>query len=240
MDTLLAQNAQPEALHDQIEALTLSQERARMSREIHDGLGQYLQAAGLLAAILAEEDTADPRRIRLLHAIEAVQREVRRAITTLTDNPHQSLEDMLGEPLLDARMIHHLRTSRQIVGTTRHLPFAVRHALLRITQEALTNIVKYATARSVQVTLDYTDLQAVRLTIADDGQGFSGHTPPSGHGHGLRNMRERAEALGGTLTVTSTEQGVTVWTTIPTPACSISASTVAQPEECLSESEGQP
>ncbi len=128
---------------------------------------------------------------------------------------------MLADPLLNARVVNGLTTDVQIVGTTRSTPVAIRHALLRITQEALTNIAKYAKVRTVRVMLDYTDPQAVRLTIADDGQGFIGHTPQPGHGHGLRTMRERAEALGGVLTVTSTPQGVTVFASVPTPTCPI-------------------
>ncbi len=87
MDTTALDHQQPDSLLDHIEALTLSHERARMSREIHDGMGQHLHAAKLLAEALVREDTTDPRRVWLLQAVQAAQREARRAITALLDRP---------------------------------------------------------------------------------------------------------------------------------------------------------
>lgn len=89
-------------------------------------------------------------------------------------------------------------------GGMRPLPAAVNTALFRIAQEALSNIVRHAQASRAAVTLDVAP-HAVTLTIADNGCGFDAErtqTDARG-GIGLRNMRERLDALGGTLTITS-------------------------------------
>jgi len=72
---------------------------------------------------------------------------------------------------------------------------------MRIAQEALTNVRKHAQAQHVRLRLNLTH-DLLRVTIADDGRGFS--VPAVGQGHyGLQTMRERAESVGGGLTVTS-------------------------------------
>lgn len=81
------------------------------------------------------------------------------------------------------------------------MPLPVKEALYRIVQEAVQNTAKHARARVVEIALSVDD-KALVLTIGDDGQGFD----PSGSfpGHlGLRSMHERAEAVGGCLTVQS-------------------------------------
>ncbi|GAB4212650.1 MAG: hypothetical protein OHK0022_48750 [Roseiflexaceae bacterium] len=217
-ERLVRAQGQLHLLFEQIEELTLDQERTRIAREIHDGMGQHLLGAKLLAGSLLAENRNDPDRIDLIGAIQAAQNEMLRTISAL-DQPlqQQSLEERLAEVLHFARLSG-LRISFQIAGQARPVSATVRHALGRIAQEALTNAGKYASAKHVLVTLDYTSPDAVALTIADDGQGFAAEIQGDDTGHGLRNMRARAEALGGQCTITSTAQGVTVWTSIPTSA----------------------
>ncbi|MCA3785482.1 MAG: histidine kinase, partial [Burkholderia sp.] len=87
---------------------------------------------------------------------------------------------------------------------TQPLPEAVNTALFRIAQEALSNIVHHAQASRAAVTLDV-GAHAVTLTIADNGCGFDAERSQADarRGIGLRNMRERLDALGGMLTITS-------------------------------------
>jgi len=85
--------------------------------------------------------------------------------------------------------------------------------LLRATQEALTNVRRHAGAGSAQVVLAYTG-DAVRLTVRDDGRGF---TPGETDGFGLNGMRARAEQVNGTLTVAGRpDDGTTIELEIPT------------------------
>ena len=98
------------------------------------------------------------------------------------------------------------------------LPPAVEVAAYRIVTEALTNVVRHAQATTCRVGLaamDGTGRPALHLTVVDDGSG----APPNGVGNGLSTMRERAEELGGTCTVTFRPgQGTTVEALLPTMA----------------------
>jgi NarL family two-component system sensor histidine kinase LiaS len=79
-------------------------------------------------------------------------------------------------------------------------PLEVEHALFRIAQEALSNIARHSHARRAELALAC-GTDAITLTLSDDGRGFDTSAPTSGLG--LRSMRERAEALGGKLTIES-------------------------------------
>ena len=104
-------------------------------------------------------------------------------------------------------------------GRPRPLPGETEAHLLRIAQEALTNVLKHARAANVLVELHYSGREA-RLHIEDDGQGFG--TEREGapvEGVGLTGMRERAEKIGGQLTLRpSPAGGVAVTVTVPVPA----------------------
>ena len=110
------------------------------------------------------------------------------------------------------------KTSVAVLGDERVLPSGVETALLRICQESLVNILKYAHASEVGVTLHYEDA-SVRLTVQDNGRGFDPDTPhqtDASGGFGLISMRERARLLGGELRVESSPgKGTLVETTLP-------------------------
>ena len=92
----------------------------------------------------------------------------------------------------------------QVLGTYRALPENIESELLKIGQEAVTNVVRHAHANEVKIDLAY-DRKKVKMTIADDGRGFEGGVNSSGpEGHfGLRGMRERAAQIGAELNVKS-------------------------------------
>jgi signal transduction histidine kinase len=93
-------------------------------------------------------------------------------------------------------------------------PF-VRQELYQIAQEALNNALKHARAQTVRVLLDFQE-SATRLEVSDDGSGFEPAEADRGGGLGLRGMRERAQAIGGTLAVeTAPGKGTTVHITVP-------------------------
>ncbi len=92
-----------------------------------------------------------------------------------------------------------------VSGEEKVLPSGVEAALLRISRESLANVVKYASATKVEVTLTFEDSR-VRLAVEDNGAGFDPENlqrDKHGGGFGLINMRERAQLLGGELTVRS-------------------------------------
>jgi signal transduction histidine kinase len=93
-----------------------------------------------------------------------------------------------------------VQTQFEVSGTFRALPTQVENNLLRIGQEAVNNAVRHARARTICVNLTY-DAESVRLSVSDDGCGFDPAPFSNGSGghFGIVGMRERAEALGGTL-----------------------------------------
>jgi signal transduction histidine kinase len=130
--------------------------------------------------------------------------EARRAIGDLRSSDLESLDLSAAVPEIAARLAAALQTRVQILGAPRKLSPTTETNLLRIVQEALANIVKHADARTVDVELSYaTDHLALR--VRDDGHGFDPETLTlTGSGHyGLIGMRERAERIGGHLTLNS-------------------------------------
>jgi signal transduction histidine kinase len=105
-----------------------------------------------------------------------------------------------------------------VAGTSAELPARIENDLLRVGQEALTNAVRHAGARTVRVRLEYGGAQ-VSLRIEDDGRGFDVDTngaATNGGGFGLRGMRERVEQVGGTLSVESLPgRGTQITATVP-------------------------
>ena len=200
-------------------------ERERLAREIHDTVTQGLTSS-LLRLEAAEQiwAQADPRT-------EARAREdVRVATGTLRENlaetrslvHHLAAPNLESQPidaaLLAAARTHHPRAELRIVGSPIAIPAEVTHALLRITQSAVSNIARHAHAETVGVTLTYLP-DAVALDIFDDGTGFEPAptgSPSARGGYGLRAMRSRVEQLGGTFTVESAPgEGTVVAAQIP-------------------------
>jgi two-component system, NarL family, sensor histidine kinase LiaS len=105
--------------------------------------------------------------------------------------------------LAETRAHAMLETELSVHGAGAHdLPGALAHDLLRIAREAVTNVVRHAHAGRVWITLDVRE-HAVRLRIRDNSVGFDTNSPlPPGH-YGLRNLRERARGLGGTVAIQS-------------------------------------
>lgn len=134
--------------------------------------------------------------------------EVRRSVTDLRAAPLEGLT--LGEAV--RRLVeqtgreHGLKVQFDLRGADRPLSPRMEMGVFRIAQEALTNAVNHAEARSLTVSLDLGEglalQEPLRLEIEDDGRGFNPAEPPAGH-FGLLGMRERARLLGGTLEIAS-------------------------------------
>jgi len=180
-----------------------------MARDIHDTLAQGFTGV-ILQIDAAEEELLeqDPehtlghlRRAREL-ARESLG-EARRSVHALRP---QALEkaafgDALKAIFTNTTAGTSLRTDFQLEGEPRNLEPAVEENLLHIGQEALSNVLKHARATIFQVRLCFTS-DAVRLELRDNGDGFVVDTL-NGGGIGLIGMKERAEQIGATLTVSS-------------------------------------
>jgi signal transduction histidine kinase len=218
----LAENA---ALHDQLlerarEAGMLD-ERQRIAREIHDTLAQGL--TGIITQLQAAEQAGTAGWRRHFELATGLAREslseARRSVHAL--RPRQLESAPLGEALTAVATrwtaVHGLAVEVTTTGTVRPVPPDTETALLRTAQEALANVAKHAGASRVGVTLSYLEHE-VALDVRDDGRGFDPDqlagragrpSRADGSGFGLEAMRQRIEALSGSLQVESEPGGGT-------------------------------
>jgi signal transduction histidine kinase len=199
-------------LSRQVEHLVIVQERERISREIHDGLAQALallnMRVNVAQSLLVAGQTEQARKelTQAAEVIDAANRDVREAITALrlTSPKGANFVPTLKEFVLDFGVRNDIQTDFASDGA-RAIMLApmVEAQLMRIIQEALTNVRKHACAQHAHVMLGR---RASRLlvTIQDDGRGFDMDTMLKGQNKknfGLTTMRERAEGIGGYLDV---------------------------------------
>jgi signal transduction histidine kinase len=206
-----------EAERDRVVAAT-RQERDRLRRDLHDGLGPSLSGVGLgLQALQDAQATGDAA------AAEQLLGRIRQEVTTAVGEVRRILEDLRPAVLDRTRLPDAVRqhaaatTTGQLdvsvdAGQLPTLPADVEAAAYRIIQEALTNVVRHADARHAHITLAASD-STLMVTVADDGHGI--HGPRRDGAVGLGSMRQRAEAFHGTLGVDSGDQGTTVVATLP-------------------------
>lgn len=193
------------AAQEQVERLAAAQERNRVARDIHDGLGHsltviqmQLQAARALLADGTADDPVDEVLAKAQHQSQEALGEVRRSVGALRE---PRVVPPLGTALRDLAAESSeagLPTSVRVVGDERVLADPAREALFRAAQEGLTNVRKHAGASRAEVVLDYA-AAAVRVEVRDDGRGAGDHGDRDGDGVGLLGLRERAEDLGGHL-----------------------------------------
>jgi two-component system, NarL family, sensor kinase len=202
------------------------EERARLSRDLHDGISQWLVSIKLqiesgiakLAANAQEPELARNSFDRAAVQLNDVLGEVRR----ISHNLRPALLDDLG---LAAALDHLTRefwehtsilAKFEIHGPIDGLTDVANTALFRIAQEALTNIERHANASTASVCLNGSK-NDITLVISDDGVGFNvaGVAQHPKRGIGLRNMHERVNAIGGVLELTSSADGTKVTATLP-------------------------
>jgi signal transduction histidine kinase len=186
----------------QAERLATAQERNRVARDIHDGLGHSLtvvqmQVKAARAVLPTDTAKADAVLAKAQEQAEAALADVRRSVRALREPRSIPLQDAL-HALAEETSAAGIPTEFAVSGEQRTLPDDTREALFRAAQEGLTNVRKHANATRVDLVLDYTDA-GVRLDVRDDGTGTE---EPSG-GFGLLGLRERAEHLGGRVRVDS-------------------------------------
>jgi signal transduction histidine kinase/ligand-binding sensor domain-containing protein len=209
-------------MHNQF-SLVLA-ERARLSREIHDTLLQSLVGVALQFDHIAEKlgpssVGARDHLVRVRRQVEAYIRDARESIWDLR-SPVLETRD-LAAALRDfgrnAVANETVRFTSAVSGNDRDRSPKLENQLLRIGQEAITNAIRHARAKRIHLEIAFSGT-SVTLRVSDDGCGFDGEqwmTDTSRH-YGLTTMRERAEELGGTLTIsTQVGRGTTVEAAIP-------------------------
>lgn len=203
-------------LQGDLKELAVIEERNRLAREIHDGLGASLSSLIIQAEYLTQltRDDAMAKELRDLKtsAEESID-ELRRSLRMMRDDFD------LGVGLEDYVKTFADRTQLEVdfkqSGTLLRRPAPeLALALFRVLQECMTNSVKHAQATRLDVKAHFSE-EAIVLSVKDDGQGFDTELPRPGH-YGLLNMKERAKKLGGSLELDSKPgQGTHVMFTVP-------------------------
>jgi signal transduction histidine kinase len=183
-----------------IEDQATLQERNRIAREIHDGLGHTLAAQTIQInnALLYWQSNNDKSLTFLKQAKQLgadALLEIRRSISVLRSNPLQGqpLETAINKLVSDFQATTGIEVSCNLYLSL-SLPLEINTTIYRILQESLTNISKHAEAKSVVVTLQQ-QTELIYLSIEDNGTGFD--PTQNTTGFGLQGMRERAAASGG-------------------------------------------
>ncbi len=211
-----------ENAHDQLEAyatqvkeLGASEERNRLARDIHDGIGHYLAAITVQLEKALAFRSRDPSQSEraILDAREAARdalRDVRRSVGALRESAEffslaEALQDLVRRSPNDG-----LNVDLKIEGAGLDYSIPSLLALYRVAQESLTNVSKHASASRTNILLQMGDETAM-LTVEDNGTGFdvTRLVESSQNNYGLHGMRERLELLEGHLTIESSPQSGT-------------------------------
>jgi signal transduction histidine kinase len=193
------------------------EERRRLRRDLHDGLGPQLSSQALTvdavrSLMRRDPDAAEELLLDLKTDAQNAVADIRRLVYGLRP---PALDDLgLLGALRETAAQYDAKGLRVSVEAPQRLPSlsaAVEVAAYRIAQEALTNVARHAGAHSSTVSLALDEDGALRVEVSDDGTGMPDpQTGPSGHaGVGLTSMRERATELGGSLAVEALPEGGT-------------------------------
>ncbi len=209
-------------LYERSRELTIAGERARLAHELHDAVSQKLFSLRLTAQAATALVDRDPARAKdELH-------QVARLAAEAADELRAAVVELRPAGLDEDGLVATLRTQVKVLDRAhgarvtfaahgvRALPAAQEEALLRVAQEALHNALRHSGAGAVDVTLARVGHGAA-LRVTDDGRGFDPTTVRRAGRHlGLVSMRDRANGVGGTLTVVSEPgQGTTIEMEVP-------------------------
>ncbi|WP_399092933.1 GAF domain-containing sensor histidine kinase [Streptomyces sp. BBFR2] len=196
-------------LYERSRELTIAGERARLAHELHDAVAQKLFSLRLTAQAATALVDRDPGRAKdELHQVAALAAEA-------ADELRAAVVELRPAALDEDGLVATLRSQAQVLDRAhtaevtfdahcvRALPSSQEEALLRVAQEALHNALRHSGAERVEVTLARHG-QGALLKVADDGCGFDpGAVRTAGRHLGLVSMRDRANGVGGVLTVKS-------------------------------------
>ncbi|MEN3535051.1 GAF domain-containing sensor histidine kinase [Microbispora sp. ZYX-F-249] len=226
-------------LYERGRELTVIEERTRMARELHDAVSQKLFSLRLTARAAAALARTDPERAA--ETIDRVERMAGEALTELRavivelrppELDRHGLVDSLRKQVALLDRLHPMKVAFTVEGEppgdrdsapdsapdrARDLAPEIEVAVLRVAQEALHNAVRHARAARIDVRLAHEEAGLV-LEVSDDGAGFDSSGPDGAgvHGLGLPSMSDRAQAVGGRLSVSSAPgRGTTVRLEVP-------------------------
>jgi two-component system, NarL family, sensor histidine kinase UhpB len=202
------------------------EERKRVARELHDETSQVLTSLLISLALLEESITSPPARERITETRQLAHQTLRAIRSLSIDLRPSALDDLGLLPALrwyikEYQQKFSIEVDFQATGIKERLSAEMETVLYRIVQEALTNVARHSHAQKVSVLLKEED-NAINTTISDNGRGFDyaqlKKKPSHGQerGWGLVGMIERAQLLGGTLTIDSkADHGTVIHAHIP-------------------------
>jgi len=183
----------------------VARERARISRELHDGLATELAGAISLFKVYLENHRGERDQVLadVFEILERMLKQVRDTLAELRPRP-LGAEGLTGELRSQAdefARLYSIRVELSNVGTEDMLPPQQREVVYQVVREALTNVRKHSGSSICRVRMHYA-AHPFFIEISDEGRGFA---QTQGGGYGLVGMRERAAGIGGRLEVVSTE-----------------------------------
>ena len=230
---LFDQYAEAEAARRRAEAESAAaEERARLARDMHDSLAKTLQGIALSATALPSWIRRSPDRAELaardiVDALQIAAREARGLIADLREEVGP-LPEAVRQAAAEWSRTHGVPLETEVevedAAGLREIPLLIRHEVISVLKESLSNVARHAAARSVEVRLRLDPAGRIELTVRDDGGGFEAPAESElsmftrdGH-YGLVGMRERVRRVGGDLEVGSSPgAGTTVKAIVPGP-----------------------
>ncbi|MGH9513846.1 MAG: sensor histidine kinase [Terriglobales bacterium] len=188
-------------------------ERKRITRDLHDEIGQGLMSLRLSLGMLLGEAPDGPVKARAQEALEILDNTIEGLRRIIRRFSPKALEDMglLGAIRREAKLLsdqtgmqQHLRLPKRWSPVRRDVEIAI----YRLVQEALHNVSKHSGAANFGVSLGNSG-KRIQVRISDDGVGFTAKTDAPLETFGLDGMRERAEEAGGSLKIDSAKNGGT-------------------------------
>ncbi|MGO8803852.1 sensor histidine kinase [Candidatus Binatus sp.] len=188
----------------------IDEERARIARDLHDD-----QAQLIAAAIIALDGRREAARSIFKQVEEELRRKTRelRPVTIADASLDAAIEgefSRLHRAGVTAKLVHSAHD-----GAAEKISRPVQQLCFQVVRETLSNVIRHARAKSVEITIDSTDA-AARVSVTDDGCGIAANL--AGEGTGLAGVRERLELMGGSLRVDSQAGRTTVVAEIPESA----------------------
>jgi signal transduction histidine kinase len=209
-----AQHARTRLLEQLINAQ--ENERKRIARELHDGVGQSLSSIMLAASMIDSSGSPDQAT-----GIRETAAETLKQVRRLGRELRPSVLDDLGLAAALERYAAEFRLRYPEIATEFHselperVPSVVETTIYRVSQEAMTNVARHSGARTVSILITERS-GAVRVIIEDDGTGFDPLTERrNAHSVGIHGMTERVELLGGRLDIESSSAGTTIYAEVP-------------------------
>ncbi len=207
------------------EALSVSEERRRLARDLHDGAGHVLTRVILSLELARRQCPRDPEGAaetigQQATALRSAMEELRQVVATLrTDTTDYNL--LTAVRTMAAELGESGSLQVEVTAPENRLPLSphVQYHLTRVVQEALTNCMRHAGVDRAEVRVEVTETPVgtphVTVEVTDRGRGFDVERAMVGGGHGLRGMCERLQPYEGTVSIESSPEGTRVLAELP-------------------------